>query len=69
MSKLDLQKFAHDVKNPVHSALLNLEAAQMLAAKWQDPNGQRLDRHLNIIATELEKLKAIVAEAVKQLKN
>lgn len=69
MSKPDLQKLAHDLRNPVHSALLNLEAAQMLAAKWQDPKGQRLARHLGIIAADLQKLKTLVAEAASQMKN
>ncbi len=71
MPKTDLQKqlgqLAHDLNNPVHSAQLNLHAAQMLAARWQDPNARRLSKHLNLIASELEKLKKMVAEAVKKL--
>jgi signal transduction histidine kinase len=64
-----LDKLAHDLRNPVHSAQLNLQAAQMLAAKWQDANGQRLGKHLSIIAAELENLKKMVAEAAQQLKD
>ncbi len=73
MPKSDLQKqldkLAHDLRNPVHTAQLNVEAAQMLAAKWQDANAERLRKHLGIVATELERLKNMVAEGAKQLKN
>jgi signal transduction histidine kinase len=73
MPKPDLQKqldqLAHDLRNPVHTVKLNVEAAQMLAAKWQDANGQRLSKHLSIIAAELEKLKKLVTEAAQQFKN
>ncbi|MGH7491728.1 MAG: hypothetical protein ACREOO_04980 [bacterium] len=64
-----LDKLAHDLPNPVHAAQLNLQAAQMLAAKWPDANGQRLSKHLSLISTELEHLKRMVAEAVEQLKK
>ena len=73
MPKPDLQKqldaLAHDLRNPVHTAQLNLEAAQTLAAKWQDANAQRLSKHLGFVAAELEKLKKLVAEAAQQFKN
>ena len=73
MSNPDLRqqlgKLAHDLHNPVHTAQLNLEAAAMLAAQWQDANGQRLQKHLGIIAAELEKLKNIVAKATEQMKD
>ena len=63
-----LDKLAHDLRNPMHAAHLNLQAAQMLAGSWPDAKGQRLSKHLSMIEAELENLKRMVAEAVEQWK-
>jgi len=72
MSKTELaaylDKLAHDLRNPVHTAQLNLEAAQAVAAKWPEAQAQRLHRHLEVVAAELQKLKTMVIEAAQQLK-
>ncbi|KAA0224945.1 hypothetical protein EDS67_22265 [candidate division KSB1 bacterium] len=62
-----LAKLAHDLRNPVNTAQLNLEAAEMLAAKSKDANAQRLAKHLRIAASEMQKLKELVIKATEQL--
>jgi signal transduction histidine kinase len=54
--KKSLDKLAHDLRGPIHTAKLNLEAAQMLAQKTGGPHQERLSKHLSLIADELEKL-------------
>lgn len=61
MSDSELKKFAHDIRGPVHTAKLNLEAAQMLASRVSGKDGERLAKHLQIIQTELGKLQDVVA--------
>lgn len=56
-----LSKLAHDIRGPVHSAQLNLEAAQMLAARLSGKDGNRLSTHLQIVQTELARLQRLVA--------
>lgn len=67
MTDADLKKFAHDVRGPVHSAKLNLEAAQMLAGRISGKDGERLARHLQIIQAELDKLETVVSGFSKKL--
>ena len=68
MAKTDLSALRHDLRGRVHTAILNLEAAQTLAAKWEGANAQRLYKHLDIIADELKKMEKLVAEVIKQMK-
>lgn len=63
-----LDKFAHDIRGPIHTAKLNLEAAQTLAQKNGGPQQDRLLKHLALIANELEKLQNQVKNFTAQLK-
>jgi signal transduction histidine kinase len=65
--KKRLGKFAHDLRGPIHTAKLNLEAAQMLAQKTGDPIQERLSKHLAIINSELEKLQDQVKSFISKL--
>lgn len=67
MNSTDLRKFAHDIRGPVHSAKLNLEAARMLAARAGGKEAERLTKHLQIIQSELDKLDDVVAAFSKKL--
>lgn len=67
MTDSDLRKFAHDIRGPVHSAKLNLEAARTLAARVSGKDAERLTRHLHIIQTELDKLEEVVTAFGKKL--
>lgn len=62
-----LDKLAHDLRGPVHTAKLNLEAAQILAEKNGGPQQERLRKHLALIAGELEKLQNRVEDFAAQL--
>jgi signal transduction histidine kinase len=64
-----LVKLAHDLRNPVNTAQLNLEAAEMIAAKLTEAKAQRLATHLRIVAGELQKLKECVVKAAEQLQE
>jgi len=63
-----LDKLAHDLRGPMHTAKLNLEAAQMLAQKNGGPQQDRLLKHLSLVAGELEKLQDRVEDFTAQLK-
>jgi len=65
--KKSLDKLAHDLRGPIHTAKLNLEAAQMLAAKNGGPQQDRLLKHLSLIAAEVEKLQDRVEDFTAQL--
>lgn len=65
--KKHLDKLAHDLRGPVHTAKLNLEAAQILAEKSGGPPQERLRKHLALIAGELEKLQNRVEDFAAQL--
>lgn len=67
MTDSDLRKFAHDIRGPVHSAKLNLEMAETLAARGADADPKRLRKHLQIIKEELDKLEKNVAAFGKKL--
>jgi len=62
-----LDKLAHDLRGPMHTAKLNLEAAEILAQKNGGPQQERLLKHLALIAGELEKLQDRVEDFVTQL--
>ncbi|MDZ7269669.1 MAG: hypothetical protein ONB48_20485 [candidate division KSB1 bacterium] len=62
-----LSKLAHDLRNRVNTAQLNLEAAGLLAGKLTGPQAERLQQHLRIVADELSKLQAAVVQATEQL--
>jgi len=62
-----LRKLAHDIRGPVHSAKLNLEAARSLAARLGGKEGERLLKHLEIIQTELDKLQHTVTASGREL--
>jgi len=66
--KKNLDKFAHDLRGPIHAAKLNLEAAQMLAEKNGGPQKERLLKHLALIAKELEKVQDQIKDFTAQLK-
>jgi signal transduction histidine kinase len=66
--KKHLDKLAHDLRGPIHTAKLNLEAAQMLAQKIGGPSPERLLKHLSLVASELEKLQDQVKKFVDQIK-
>ncbi len=63
-----LDKFSHDVRGPIHTAKLNLEAAQTLAQKNGGPQQERLLKHLALITNELEKLQKQVKDFTAKLK-
>jgi len=67
MTDSDLRKFAHDIRGPVHSARLNLDAARTLAKRASGKDSERLGRHLLIIQDELDKLEKTVAAFSKKL--
>jgi len=67
MTDSELRKFAHDIRGPVHSAKLNLEAARMLAGRVGGKDGERLRKHLQFIQAELDKLEAVVSGFSKKL--
>jgi len=69
MTDSDLRKFAHDIRGPVHSAKLNLEAARTLAARAAGNDSQRLEKHLQFIQDELDKLEKTVAAFSKKLSS
>lgn len=54
--KKALDKLAHDLRGPIHTAKLNLEVAEILAKKNGGPQQERLLKHLALIAGEFEKL-------------
>jgi hypothetical protein len=64
-----LDKLAHDLRGPVHTAKLNLEAAQMLAQKNSGAQPDRLLKHLSLVAGELKKLQDRVDDFAAQLKE
>jgi hypothetical protein len=66
--KKSLDKLAHDLRGPTHTAKLNLEAAQILAQKNGGPQQERLLKHLALIGSELKKLQDRVADFVAELK-
>ncbi|MDZ7344961.1 MAG: hypothetical protein ONA90_10665 [candidate division KSB1 bacterium] len=68
MNKQLLDKFAHDLRGPIHTAKLNLEAAQMLAQKIDGPNRERLNKHLTLVEAELEKLQEQVKRFVSKMR-
>jgi hypothetical protein len=61
-------KLAHDLRGPIHSAKLNLEAAQALAKKSGGSQTDRLLKHLELIANEMEKLQNQIKDFTAQLK-
>jgi hypothetical protein len=63
-----LDRLAHDLRGPIHTAKLNLEAAQMLAQRTGGPQQERLLKHLVLIANELEKVQNQVVAFTAQLK-
>lgn len=63
-----LDKLAHDLRGPIHTAKLNLEAVQVLAQKSGGPNQDRLLKHLALVTTELQKLQDRVEDFTVQLK-
>ncbi|MDZ7290033.1 MAG: hypothetical protein ONB44_13695 [candidate division KSB1 bacterium] len=63
-----LDKLAHDLRGPIHTAKLNLEAAQMLAKKSAGPQQERLLKHLSLVTDELEKLENQVKDFITKLK-
>jgi signal transduction histidine kinase len=63
-----LDKLAHDLRGPIHTARLNLEAAQMLAQKNTGPQQERLLKHLALVANELDKAQNQVVTFTAQLK-
>ncbi|GEM_PF-2314868 len=65
--KKRLDKLAHDLRGPVHTAKLNLEAAEILAQKNGGPQQERLLKHLTLIVSELEKLQDRVEDFAAQL--
>ena len=65
--KKRLDKLAHDLRGPMHTAKLNLEAAEILAQKNGGPQQERLLKHLALIASELEKLQDRVEDFTAQL--
>jgi len=65
--KKRLDKLAHDLRGPMHTAKLNLEAAEILAQKTGGPQQERLLKHLTLIASELEKLQDRVEDFAAQL--
>lgn len=67
MTESELKKFAHDIRGPVHTAKLNLEAASMLASRLGGKDSERLGMHLQIIRTELNRLEEVVANFSKKL--
>jgi signal transduction histidine kinase len=71
MTPADLKKLtdklAHDLRGPMHTAKLNLEAAEILAQKNGGPQQERLLKHLALIAGELEKLQDRVEDFAAQL--
>ena len=60
-------KLAHDLRGPMHTAKLNLEAAEIFAQKNGGPQQERLLKHLALIAGELEKLQDRVEDFAAQL--
>jgi hypothetical protein len=67
MTDSDLRKFAHDIRGPIHSSKLNLDAARMLASRVSGKDAERLAKHLQIIQSELNKLEEVVAAFGKKL--
>ncbi|MDZ7363750.1 MAG: hypothetical protein ONB46_23990 [candidate division KSB1 bacterium] len=63
-----LEKLAHDLRGPIHTARLNLEAAQMLAQKNAGPQQERLLKHLALVANELDKVQNQVVDFTANLK-
>lgn len=66
--KETLSKLAHDIRGPIHTAKLNLDAAQMLAARVRGKNGERLATHLQIVQSELAKLSKLVVDFSAKLR-
>lgn len=62
-----LAKLAHDLRNRVNTAQLNLEAAELIAGRLTGTEADRLLRHLRIVAGELSKLQAAVVQATEKL--
>ncbi len=60
-------KLAHDLRNRVNTAQLNLEAAELIAGRLPGTEAERLLRHLRIVAGELSKLQAAVVQATEKL--
>ncbi len=67
MTESDLRKFAHDIRGPVHSAKLNLEVARSLVARGAEVDFKRLEKCLQIIQEELNKLERNVTAFGKKL--
>lgn len=58
-------KLAHDARNVMNNANLNLEVAQRLATRITDARADDLRQHLAAVATELKKLKQMIEALTK----
>ena len=56
--KNSIEIFAHKIKNPVHSAIINLDVLKMKLQKQKVD--QKILKHVEIAVTEVERINRIV---------
>jgi len=61
-----LEVFAHKIKNPLHSTIINLDVLKVKLQKQS--NDKQTLKHLEIAASEVKRLKEIVARYLDYLK-
>lgn len=65
--KESLEIFAHKIRNPIHSAVINLDVLKVkLKKKSTDPADLK---HLEIVTSEVKRLSEIVAKYLDYLKK
>ncbi len=61
-----LEVFAHKIKNPVHSVVINLDVLKVKLRK--QINDQQTLKHLEIVSSEVKSLNEIISKYLDYLK-
>ena len=57
-----IERFAHKIRNPIHSMGINLEVIKIELNRSNDPNLTKLNKHISIVCSELDTIKKMIAE-------
>jgi len=62
-----ISAFSHAIKNPLHSATINLEVVRKRLTRSNLSDAKEILKHTNIIDKDLRKLQAIVDHFLKDI--
>ena len=72
MMATDMQKiisdFSHDIKNPLHSALINIEVLLTRLGRMNSKEVYELLKHAKIIENDLQKLEKVTEKYLASIK-